>query len=161
MNCFGRTKNPLGIIRCAASIAWIMSLLLRSLHAAETPAPALKDADALWQQIEALKRTNSQPPTASIRTNREAYSQWRGQRAGDSVALADLQQRFYTSFGTDPRAITAKRGELEALRNARSGGLSNAMVRLEKAEQGLLPICTPVGKTVPSAAVTEPGRASC
>lgn len=140
MNCLGNAHHTLRMIRQGISALGTISLLLCSLalSAAESPAPSIKDADALWQQIEALKRTNSTPPAATLRTNREAYAQWRLDRAAGAVALADLQQRFYSSFPSDSRAISAKRGELESLRNARSGGLSNAVARLEKAEQGFL-----------------------
>jgi peroxiredoxin len=138
MNCIGSTRAFLGMVQSSLCLAWIMSLLLGSLNAAETPAGVSKEAEALWQQIESLKRTNATPPTAIIRTNREAYTHWRLERASNSVALADLQQRFYSTFPGDSRASSAKRGELDSLRNARSAGLSNTVSRLEKAEQGFL-----------------------
>ena len=122
-----------------SSLALGVSILLLPSAPAAEPAPAeAKDPETLWQQIESLKKANALPPPGSIRTNKEAFAAWRQTRGSNTLALADLNQRFYTTYPADPRSASAKRGELDALRNPNVSGLSNAVARLQKAEQNFL-----------------------
>jgi len=98
---------------------------------------AATPADAAWAALGDAFSNPPRPPEswAAERPSEEQIAAFRRSHGEAAEKVADLAHEFHIKFGSDPRAAEARMQELQLLDAAVKMGHTNAMAKLEKAEQ--------------------------